>query len=368
MRRALAFAACLVGCGGPSTAPPAPGPPILRLDPPSAIAFEPISADAVAVSELEVLNEGAGELIVEALSVVGGRADAWHITPSIELGEAIAPGARAQVRVEYRPCPLLLRGGERCDCGPELDTATLSIKTNAQPQVNLLALSASATAPGPRIEVDPAFELALGQASTATVTVRNAGCGPLRLHGVDLSGPGGAFSASVDDFRMQGCEGWPQALDMSLCAQGCDASQAELRLDYDNNDQVADEVAELHLSSNDPWAAERTLLVTAEGPPACLPPIGRVQTSTHPCIERSVDLDARLSVPSGPEAPIVGYAWSFAFTHAPEPALIVGADARTAHFVPQRSGLYIVALELSTDCGPAETVLTNIFVEATGCH
>ncbi len=365
MKRAVLSLLCLGGCGAPTG--PQVG-PWVRLEPPNAIMIEPTAADTVASAAIEVVNEGDRPLRLETVSISSPRADAWQVMTAIALGEAIAPGSRTQVFVEYRPCPLLLAGGALCDCEAHRDTATLSIKTNADAQATQLTLSASAVAPGPRIGLEPLVELALGRATTGTIRVRNAGCGVLQLRSADLSGPGGGPSASVDDFKIAGCQGWPCPLDLTICEQGCGQTQAVLHLNYDNDDLVGNEITELRLQSNDPWVPERILLVSAQGEPGCLPPLALVETSTHPCILAPVILDAGLSEPSGPEAAITGYRWSVAFAPEPIPALIVSEDGRTAHFIPQVAGLYLVRLQLSTECGPSETTIAQVIVADTGCR
>lgn len=367
MRRAAIVLVFLGGCGDP-VGPQAVGAPVARLEPPDTITIEPVAADAVAVTEVEVFNEGGGPLYLEAVSMTGARTAAWQVTTALALGEAIAPGAHTRINIEYRPCPALLAGGPLCDCTAHSDTATLSIKTNADAEPRLLSLSASGVAPGPRIGLEPAIELALGQATTGTITVRNVGCGVLQVRSADLSGPGGEATAMVDDFKMTGCEGWPCPLDLSLCEARCDQAQATLQVTYNNTDVVANEVAELHLDSNDPLAPERVLLVAAQGELTCLPPLARVETSTHPCIFSPVTLDAGLSEPSGPDAAITDYAWSMAFAQEPVPALMVSGDGRTAQFVPQQGGLYLVELEVGTACGPPETMIAQVIVADTGCH
>lgn len=364
-----------LGCGGGASEPPGPAPqqgtPEATFTPSATLDLGAVPADAFARRAVRIENTGDGPLTVLAAEVTGPRRDAWAVRAEPALGEAIAPSEVGRIEVEYQPCPALRRGpdpGDVCACPDRVDAGILQITTDADPRPKLISLSASAVAPGPRIEVDPPVELAFGTSTTAVVTIRNSGCSALSVARVDLTGAGGGPSGARRDFSLVGCEGWPCEVEASVCEDGCEASELPLRLEYDNRDPAADELAELRIESDDPVQPERILLVSASGTPGCLPPIPRIRTSTPACVDQPVRLDASETEAGAPGVALTGLSWAFAFAQPPVPELEVEADGRVARFVPERTGLYLVKLTATSSCSRPGELVEQLLVAPAGCQ
>ena len=189
------------------------------------------------------------------------------------------------------------------------------------------------------------------------MSISNQGCEALELARLLMVGPGASLSESVDDFAVAGCRGWPCAPNLSLEP----GEVEELGLRYDNDDLVSEDIVELRFTSNDPVQPVRTLLVTAQGTPSCLPPVPMVEGGGA-CVGQAVELSARASrAPDGGR--ITRFDWRILFSQRPAP-LTISADTSTASFVPDVQGLYLVEVEVHTDCGPPGAVVYSTIVEA----
>jgi hypothetical protein len=102
----------------------------------------------------------------------------------------------------------------------------------------------------------------------AELNIVNGGCGSLEVNMFTIKGPSGMIEhPSVDDFMIDGCNGNPCSAQISLCSpftEGCRRPMIPVTLFYANNDDSRVDLAELHLSTNDPEDSEQIVLMSAE--------------------------------------------------------------------------------------------------------
>lgn len=368
MRRSSWLLFLVAACGGDPTTefPTAPaGAPQADFQPATLVDLGEVPVDAVRTAELTIENTGQGLLRIESVELVGARPDVW----TTEYDETIPPDTSGTLRVTYTPCPELWVLGTTaspCDCVPQSDAPVLRVTTNASPSPTDLVLRGISRALGPRISLDPPLELAFGEASSATVTIRNEGCGELEIDEIDLTAPGGA--PAPPQFTLDGCEAWPCAITETVCNEGC---AVDIALEYRNDDLVTEDYAELRFRTNDPETPERILALTATGDPGelpCLPPTPFISVSpTRPCVGEPLVLDAAGSHPSSPNGTITGYSWAVAFSQPPPVELTTSEGGRVATFEPTEPGLYIFVLTVESSCGPPATLTEQVLV-STGCR
>ena len=161
---------------------------------------------------------------------------------------------------------------------------------------------------------------------------------------------------------------------ISLCPPtnpACMNSSTQLCFIYDNNDISTTDRVNLLIRSNDPVSPEVRVVLDATDVPCFFPtPIITVETD-RPCVGNPVRLSASGSAPGGDASgmtTISSYNWRFLFAQPPNPAFMPADQADTL-FIPERGGVYIIALDLVNSCGamsqPAGQETIN--VQDTGC-
>ena len=173
---------------------------------------------------------------------------------------------------------------DACACPERLDSALLHVLPASGEPLTPVALFAEARAAAPRLALDPPARLTVRQSETATVTVRNVGCGRLVLTGADVTAADGAPHDGAEELSLEGCEAWPCALDAAVCveAEASCPSARTLAVRYTNTDLAQNDQLALRLRSTDPFTPERVLLVDARGDTSGCPPVFTQAAVTTP--------------------------------------------------------------------------------------
>lgn len=322
---------------------------------PSFVDFGPVAQGFTKTSTVRISNEGDANLRITEIRIGGGNPEFSIRSSNGSLTNImLAQTESIQVFISYTPS----------DTGTDLEKLVIASTDPVDPVLEV-PLRGGAV---PAISVSPPDQLVFPLPGgtppfpprVECLNISNVGYGDLLVNQLNILGPGGdAGHPSVDDFKVtmpSNCGTLPCNPMLDLCPPSlatCVASLAQICIEYRNNDISSTDLAELHISSNDP-ANPEVVIVLSAGDVPCLFPTGAITVSTpRPCVGQPVMVSGATSSPGGPpggSATIVDYQWSFLFPPPPVPALNPNGTAMTS-FTPTRGGVYFLGLQVTNDCG-----------------
>ncbi len=221
----------------------------------------------------------------------------------------------------------------------------------------------------PQIQVEPSPTMVFplpnppdGRERREELIVSNVGFGDLVIQRFSIVGPApeeDPMHSSVNDFTIEGCAANPCLQNVTLCAPGspaCVDSSKTFGIVYKNDDASQTDLVSLRISTNDPVNPEWTVVLSANDVPCLFPtPVITVETpSNDRKVNQPIIVSGASSTP-GSGASIVDYRWDFAFAPAAFPTImeVIAGDKSRISFVPATTGLYILGLDVTNDCGAA---------------
>lgn len=340
MKRArLVGALLLASCGGEGES----ARPVTVAPPPGPIDFGVVSVERIAERRLVFARTGASVSRTEI------RGD--------DLGLASVEAEASTLVVAFRPCPPVHddSGFDVCACPSSRLDAELLVWTDDTDEPLRWSLEGSSAPVGPELSLTPEPYVPMtGPVDTATITVRNAGCGALRVLDVVAEGP------SIEDFAIEGCDAWPCARTESLCASGsCTEDELALVVHYANDDASLVDVVDFVVRTDAPNRPEGVVTVEGRTDPGCVPPAYQITASLDQCVGQPIELRAEEIAPGA--APIT-FDWEVVFAPG---TYELAKNGATATLLAERDGVFAVSLEASAPCGAMATTVQTIRIAAT---
>ncbi len=365
----------------------------LTVDPP-ALEFGKVATGQKRTLELRLTNEGGGPLTIERIGLTDGTPAVFELS---EAPQGLDAGGSAVLRVTYSPN----------DAEPDL--GHLLILSNAANAPELLVPLASART-FPAIRVDPARlelgNLAGGTSANATIQVQSVGDATLEISRFSFRSGGFLGEACFEGAPCREGRCAPSASglicaaecgrcpDGYSCQDGSDGARACLespgtrpplalrgfRLEQADPRSLLPEASHglpliyapqtsdrggvlLVIESNDP---ERPVVTVAvAGRPDNLPPVAMATLSEalpNPILPGTV---VRLTSAGSldPEGEALSFRWRFVVRPEGSRAAFVDPTAAETHFVVDRPGSYLAALEARDPSGQASTNEARVMVE-----
>lgn len=306
---------------------------------PARVYFGPVEAGDIVTRTLTITNAGARNLeLTDLRFLVDTTGAELNLRTDAGLPPlTLAASDSLEVTVRYEPS----------STGPLRDQLLIFSDDRDEGALSIPVLAGSE----PQLAVTPPDVLTFSTSpSTENLELANRGDSDLLITRVEIVGPGGDPShPSVDDFSIGGCQA-PCAPNWVLCAPNqpnCSSSARILPIHFDNNDVSVEDLAELHLYSNDPVEPEVVVVLNGAAQ-SCLFPTAAIEVETpSPTINNPVLLSALQSTPGS--GAIVDYQWTMLFAPA-SPSLSPQGSAMTS-FIPSVAGLYFVGLNVTNSCG-----------------
>lgn len=194
-------------------------------------------------------NSGTNALALKSMTITGANATSFKITAPDPLPSSVAPGGDVQVDLQFAPTQ---QGNV---------SATVVIETDdpnkGTVNVHLTGTGAS-KAPQPTYSLacnDPNYpdtcqtlsfpDTAVGASATASVTIKNDGCPPLQITGVEIDPFVGTFPDGGSSFVIHGTP--PSAANPIVIQTG---ATYDLQLDFAPTDALNQALADLFVTTN----------------------------------------------------------------------------------------------------------------------
>ncbi|MBI2374478.1 MAG: choice-of-anchor D domain-containing protein [Deltaproteobacteria bacterium] len=332
--------------------------PDIQVLHPGKIDFGSVQQGRTATGSAIVRNNGNAQLSISDVRIRGASGVFSVSTPrgtSFLLDPAGTGNNTVEVNVTYSPS------------GSGFDADAVVVASN-DVDTPILAIPLSGGAV-PQISVEPSPTLVFplpnppdGRERPEELVVSNVGYGDLEIQRLLIVGPApeeDPMHSSVNDFTIQGCTANPCPQSEVLCAPGspgCAVSAKTYTIVYKNDDASQTDLVSLKISTNDPVNPEWTVVLSANDVPCLFPtPVITVETPSN---ERKVGdpiIVSGTSSTPGSGTSIVDYRWDFAFAPAAFPVIteVTPGDKSRISFVPGTTGLYILGLDVTNNCGAA---------------